>query len=122
MSIVPADSPFLVGVRVDSSDIDQIRLGQPAFLRFTGLGARRVPDIEGRVDSISPAAFADPVTRRSHYEVRIRLLPDEIAKLGVEELLPGMPVTAFMTTDSRTPLSYVTRPLKFYFERAFRDS
>lgn len=122
MSIVPADSPFLVGVRVDAGDIDQIRLGQPAFLRFTGLGARRVPDIEGRVASISPAAFADPVTRRSHYEVRIRLLPDQIARLGIDELLPGMPVTAFMTTDSRTPLDYVMRPLPFYFERAFRDS
>jgi HlyD family secretion protein len=122
MSIVPADSPFLVGVRIDSGDIDQIRLGQPAFLRFTGFGARRVPDIAGEVASISPAAFLDPVTRRSHYDVRIRLFPDQIARLGADALLPGMPVTAFMTTDSRTPLSYVTRPLMFYFERAFRDS
>lgn len=122
MSIVPTDSPFIVGVRVDSADIDQIRAGQPAFLRFTGLGARRVPDIEGEVAAISPAAFVDPVTRRSHYDVQIRLSAGQIARLEMAELLPGMPVTAFMTTDSRTPLSYVTRPLMFYFERAFRDS
>jgi HlyD family secretion protein len=122
MSIVPDDSPFLVGVRIDAGDIDQVHLGQPAFLRFTGLGARRVPDIAGTVASISPAAFADPVTRRSHYEVRIRLQPDQIARLGIDTLMPGMPVTAFITTDSRTPLGYVMRPLMFYFERAFRDS
>jgi HlyD family secretion protein len=122
MSIVPADSPFLVGVRVDAGDIEQIHQGQPAYLRFTGLGSRRVPDIEGQVASVSPAAFVDPATRRAFYEVRIRLDHDQIERLGDAELLPGMPVTAFMTTDSRTPLSYATRPLIFYFERAFRDS
>ncbi|GHC59308.1 HlyD family type I secretion periplasmic adaptor subunit [Neogemmobacter tilapiae] len=122
LSIVPTDSPFEVGVRVEPGDIDQVHLGQEALLKFTGFGSRRIPEITGKVRSISPDAFVDPATRRPYFEVKIMPQPDALARLGTEQLLPGMPVSAFMATESRTPLSYVTRPILFYFDRAFRDS
>jgi HlyD family secretion protein len=32
-----------------------------------------------------------------------------------------MPVEAFLKTEDRTPLSYMTQPLTVYFKRAFRE-
>jgi HlyD family secretion protein len=122
LSIVPTESPFQIGVRVDPDDIDQVHLGQEALLKFTGFGGRRIPEITGQVRSISPDALVDPATRKPYFEVKITPQADAVARLGTAELLPGMPVSAFMATESRTPLSYVTRPILFYFERAFRDS
>ena len=122
MYIVPTDGPLTVGVRIDAADIDQVHPGQAAWLRFTVFGGRRIPDVAGEVASISPDAFVDEATRLTYYEVRIALATDDVAQLGVGELVPGMPVTAFLATESRTPLSYALRPLLFYFDRAFRDS
>ncbi|GHE91501.1 hypothetical protein GCM10016455_09220 [Aliiroseovarius zhejiangensis] len=35
-------------------------------------------------------------------------------------LLPGMPIEAYLKTDERTPLSYLTKPLMDYFYKTMR--
>ena len=49
-------------------------------------------------------------------------LEAELAKLEGQEMLPGMLVEAYLRTEDRTPLSYLTKPLTDYFERAMRES
>ena len=36
-------------------------------------------------------------------------------------LLPGMPVEAYIRTDSRSPLTYLVKPLTDYFSRSLRE-
>jgi HlyD family secretion protein len=36
-------------------------------------------------------------------------------------VIPGMPVEVHMTTESRTPLSYLTKPLSDQIKRAWRE-
>ncbi len=122
MLIVPDHDPVLANVRIYSTDIDQAYVGQPASLKFKAFNGRQTPIILGRVIQISADAALDQRSQKSFYEVKVQLLPDELAKLGDKDLIPGMPVEAFLATESRTPLSYVLRPFMFYFDRAFRDS
>lgn len=122
MMIVPEDDPVRIGVRVIAADIDQVYVGQPASLKFKSFNRRETPVILGEVGSISADVVADPLTKKHYYEVKVRLLDDEVQKLGDKELLPGMPVEAYMSTESRTPLNYVLRPIQNYFDRAFRDT
>ncbi len=122
MMIVPDDDPIQVGVRVGAADIDQVFVGQSASLKFTAFSGRDIPIIVGQVERISADVFSNPVTKKFYYEVKVGLLDDEMKKLGQRELLPGMPVEAYLSTESRTPFNYVLRPLKNYFDRAFRDS
>jgi len=122
MMIVPDHDPVLVNVRVFSTDIDQAYVGQTASLKFKAFNGRQIPIILGRVVQISADATLDTRTQKTYYEVRVALLPDEMEKLGHKDLIPGMPVEAFLSTETRTPLSYVLRPFMFYFDRAFRDS
>ena len=121
MMIVPDDDPVLANVRVAATDIDQAYVGQSASLKFKSFNGRQIPIILGRVAQISADASLDTTTRKTYYQVKVGLLPEEMAKLGDKDLIPGMPVEAFLSTESRTPLSYVLRPFMFYFDRAFRD-
>ncbi len=42
-------------------------------------------------------------------------------RLGTVRLTPGMPVEAFIQTESRTVLSFFTKPLADQVARAFRE-
>ena len=65
---------------------------------------------------------ADPQTGQPFYRVEIAALEAELAKLDGQQMLPGMPVEAYLRTEDRTPLSYLTKPLTDYFERAMRET
>lgn len=119
MMIVPADEPVLAMVRIAATDIDQVYTGQEASLRFTAFNGRQIGILLGRVQQISADVFVDPATQSTHYKVAVAMDDAELAELG--DLVLGMPVEVYLTSDSRTPISYLIRPIKFYFDRAFRD-
>lgn len=122
MMIVPGDEPVLAMVRIKATDIDQVFVGQEASLRFTAFNGRQILIILGKVQQISADAFLDPATQQTYYNVAVVLDDVAMATLGGTDLVLGMPVEAYLTSDSRTPLSYVMRPIMFYFDRAFRDA
>nr|WP_298103266.1 HlyD family type I secretion periplasmic adaptor subunit [uncultured Shinella sp.] len=122
MFIVPDVLPQTVTVRVDAADIDQVHIGQDAALRFVAFHRRTTPIIFGKVFQISADAFIDERSQGLYYFAEIALSETEIGRLGENTLVSGMPVEAFITTDSRSPVSYVMKPLTDYFSRAFRDS
>jgi hypothetical protein len=48
-------------------------------------------------------------------------VPDtELEKLG-NELRPGMPLDVFITTESRTAMSYLAKPVLDQFQRTLRE-
>lgn len=122
MFIIPDILPQTVTVRVEAADIDQVHLGQDAALRFVAFHRRTTPIIFGKVSEISADAFIDERSQGLYYFAEIALAQTEIGRLGENVLVSGMPVEAFITTESRSPVSYVMKPLTDYFSRAFRDS
>ena len=64
---------------------------------------------------------ADERTGLSFYRVEVILPEAEAARIAPVELLPGMPVDAFIRTRDRTPMAYFLEPISIYFERAFRE-
>jgi membrane fusion protein, type I secretion system len=121
MLVVPAADDLIVEVRVDPQKIDQIKLDQPATLRFPGFNQRTTPELNGRVSRIAADVIQDQRSGQPYYLVRISLAADEIAQLNGLKLVPGMPVEAFIRTDERTMLSYLLKPLTDQARRAFRE-
>ena len=121
MYVVPSTAPKLAIVRVEANDIEDVHVGQSAGLRFTTFNQRSTPMINGKVSAISADAFRDEKTQTFYYFVDIRLTDDETKKLGSVQLLPGMPVDAFISTQERSPASYVFKPISDFFTLAFRD-
>jgi HlyD family secretion protein len=120
--IVPQDRPLIIGVRVAPIHIDQIRVGQPVFLRFAAFDNRTTPELTGTVLSISPDALTDEATGQRFYRARIEMPEDETDKLPAgTTLIPGMPVEAYLRTGDRSPLAYLVKPLTDYFNKALRE-
>ena len=121
MFVIPQDQPLIVNARVEAIHIDQVHVGQPASLRFSAFNQRLTPEVTGQVIAVSADVFQDEVTGLNYYRVDLVPLTEELPKLEGQDLLPGMPVEAYLKTDDRTPLSYLTKPLTDYFGRAMRE-
>jgi len=121
MLIVPDHDALTVETKVEPRDIDQLYVGQTARLRFPTFDVRTTPEVNGTVATVSADTSQDEATRASFYKVRIRLPAQELARLGGQKLVPGMPAEAFVETNARTPLSYLSKPLTDRLTRAFRE-
>jgi HlyD family secretion protein len=120
--IIPQDQPMVITSRIEAIHVDQVRQGQEATLRFSTFDQRTTPEVFGTVTMISADIFTDNNTGLSYYSAEIVPKKGEVDRLGDVELLPGMPVEAFIKTDERTPISFLVKPLADYFNRAFRES
>lgn len=121
MLVVPDQDSLKVEAKVAPQDIDQLHIGQPVTLRFSGLDQRTTPVISGTLTQISPDTTIDPKTEQRYYTVRISLEPKEIARLGSVKIVPGMPVEVFVQTGDRSALSYLLKPLDDQISRAFKE-
>lgn len=122
MFVIPQNRPLVVMSRVETIHIDQVHVGQDVSLRFSAFDQRETPELFGRVAKLSADVFTDPVTGMSYYQAEILPNEGEISKLGGQDLLPGMPVEAFIKTAERSALSYLTKPLTDYLNKAWRES
>lgn len=120
--VVPEDRPLVITAQIPAIHIDQLFEGQAVTLRFPALDLRNLPDLTGRVTQVSADAFVDERSGASHYRAEITLDEGELARLAPQELLPGMPVEAYIRTVDRTPLAYLLEPFRIYFARALRES
>ena len=121
LQIIPVSKGVDFQVRVAPDAIDQVMKGQRAKVVFSAFNTRTAPEIFGTVSGISPSSITDPATGQSFYRVTLAIPPEELARLEGHEILPGMPIEAFLQTGERTVLSYLTRPLTDQLRRAFRD-
>jgi HlyD family secretion protein len=121
MLVVPEQDELTVEAKLPPQDIDQLRIGQNAVLRFSAFNQRVTPEINGTVRRISADISQDQRTGAFYYLVRIGISAEEVARLEGLKLIPGMPVDAFIQTDPRTIISYLVKPLRDQIAKAFRE-
>jgi HlyD family secretion protein len=119
MEIVPDTDDLLVEARLQPQDIDQVRPGQKAFVRFSAFNQRVTPQLTGTVSLVSADTSHDQQTNASYFTVRVVLPDDERRRLGGLQLVPGMPAEVFMQTGSRTMMNYLLKPITEQMNRAF---
>lgn len=122
IEIVPDKDQLVVNVQVPVTDIDQVREGQKAMLRFSSFSVRTTPEIMGTVTFVSADRTVESQIGIAYYRARIEISNSELAKLGNLSLRPGMPVETFIQTGERTMLSYIIKPLSDQIKRAFREN
>ncbi len=121
MLIVPEADKLIVEAKVQPQDIDSLRIGQNAVLRFTAFNLRTTPELNGVVTVVSADTTQDQRTGVYYYTIRIAVSATEIARLEELKLVPGMPVDVFVQTSPRTIVSYVVRPFHDQIVKAFRE-
>jgi HlyD family secretion protein len=53
--------------------------------------------------------------------VRVRLVEEQIVRLGAQRLLPGMPVEVYIQTEQKTAFIYLMKPIFDQFSRALKE-
>lgn len=119
--ILPTSGELIIDAKVQTHDIDAVKVGQEATLRLTALNARTTPQIAAKVSYVSADRLTDPNTHEPYYTARLAIsqaLPPEIA---AGQIQPGMPVDAYIKTGERTFVEYLVRPVQDSFAKAFRE-
>lgn len=119
MTIVPDPDDLVVEARVLPKDIDQIHENQPSRLRFTAFNQRTTPELQGKVVRRSANTTIDKTNGQPFYTIAVKPDPGQLDRLGGAHLIPGMTAETYITTDSRTAMSFLLKPLVDNWQRVF---
>jgi HlyD family secretion protein len=121
MQIIPRDDRLLVKTRIQPQDVDNVRPGQHATIRFPAFNARVTPRLDGRVLKVSPAELTGD-RGETYFTADVEIPAETIRTIGgADRLVPGMPAEVYITTEARSILNYFLRPLTDAMFRAFRE-
>jgi HlyD family secretion protein len=119
MEVVPDMETLQIEARLQPNDIDQARMGQKAFIRFSAFNQRVTPQLSGTVSYVSADTSRDQQSNAPYFTVRVTLPDEERRRLAGLQLVSGMPAEVFMQTGSRTMMSYLLKPITDQLQRAF---
>lgn len=131
MMIVPEADRLVIEARIAPQDIDQVKIGNIAEVRFTAFNQRTTPVFEAVVTRISADLMNEAAagqlqqtmspSRSVYYVVRLELVDDATVQTRNLKLIPGMPAEVYIKTVERTAVSYLMKPVADQFARAFRE-
>lgn len=121
LTIIPVSEGLEFELQVPPESIDPVYVGQVARIRFPSFDQRSTPELTGTISTISPDSVTDRATGRVFYRVGVSIAQEELVRLGAAELIPGMPVEAFLQTGERSILSFLVKPLVDQIGYTFRE-
>lgn len=122
MMIVPQGDDLVLQAQVAPNDINHVHVGQPAHVRFTSFNARVTPEIFAEVSQVAADTTRADAQSPAFYAIRLTISAKELEKLGDNKLKPGMGAEAFIQTESRSPFSYLLKPLMDQWSHAMKES
>ena len=121
MSVIPQDELLLVSAKIQTHEIDQVFIGQPAVVRIGAFKQRITPELEATVTGISPDESKDEASGQSFFSAKIAIKASELKKLGGKKLTPGLPAEVFIQGKKRRVITYLTQPLADQMALTFRE-
>ncbi|MDA0892726.1 MAG: HlyD family efflux transporter periplasmic adaptor subunit, partial [Proteobacteria bacterium] len=116
LEVVPDVEKLVIDVQMSPMDIDRIRIGQEAEVRFAVF--KDSYTVTGQLVKLSADSLVDETSGRPYYQAKVELSEADMGLLGEYVLVPGMPADVLVKTGSRTLLGYITSPLQRMFENS----
>jgi epimerase transport system membrane fusion protein len=123
LQIIPQKSKLVVVAQLQTADIDKVKVGLMADIRFSAFNTRETHVIEGKVVHVSADSFVDQKSGAPYYEAKIEVTKEgekQVAGYGFE-LVSGMPAEVMIKVSERTMLSYLIKPLTDMVSRGFNE-
>ncbi len=125
LDIVPGNERLIVEARLSPQDVDQLRAGQMAEVRFTAFRQREMPRIEGRLVTLSADRMVEESggVKQPYYLGRVEIMPEGVRRLARLKLtlVAGMPADVLVKTGQRTFWHYLTAPLSDLVTHSLRE-
>lgn len=118
MEIIPSEEKLVVEARISPQLIDRVHKGLAAQVRFSALNQRTTPVVNGVVEWVSadkisvtdPAMLRQPGMAEGYYTAKVSIDPEELKRLGDQQLYPGMPADVIIKIGRRNFMSYLLKP------------
>lgn len=122
LEVVPLEESLVINAHVAPIDMDSVRAGLKAEVKFSAFPGRFMPIVIGEVDTVSRGSITPPDGRSPPYflariNVNKGMVPDDVE----ERLSAGMPAEVLISTGERTVLDYLTSPLTDAIRRSMRE-
>ena len=108
--IVPEKVSLYVDAALDNQDVGFVKSGQRVVVKVATYPFQRYGYLEGTVENISPDAIQDD-KKGLIYKAKIKLNDEKSSKQNQLKLLPGMSVSAEITTGQRRIIEFFLDPL-----------
>ncbi|MCI5043985.1 MAG: HlyD family type I secretion periplasmic adaptor subunit [Aquisalinus sp.] len=123
MEIVPDTSDLVAQVQINPTDRDAVQPGQSVKAQLSAYKMWVQPRIDGEVLSISADLKQIPETGASYYEARILLDRSTLKTENNIDIIPGMPVEAFIANGQKSTFAEILfEPIFNVFDRGSRVS
>lgn len=109
--IVPDSASLYVDVVVNNQDLGFVAVGQKVVVKVASYSFQRYGHLQGVVEQLSLRASGDESRGRNSYLAKVKLNNSVSSKQQHLRLLPGMPVTAEITTGQRRIIDFLLDPL-----------
>jgi membrane fusion protein, epimerase transport system len=110
LDIVPAKRDMVMEVKIKNRDVDDVHIGQETRVQLSAFNANTTPMVVGQVTYVAGDALQDP-NGPPYYPAHIRVSEEDLKPVADKPLAPGMPVTAFISTGSRSFADYLLAPI-----------
>jgi HlyD family secretion protein/epimerase transport system membrane fusion protein len=121
LDIVPEDDQLVIDAQVRPDDVDGLKTGAPADIRFTAFNQNTMPVVSGVVTRVSADRLLDPNTRMPYFLVRVAVDENGRSALKDAQLVPGMSAEVIIKKGEQTLLGYLMGPLRDIMMKAFRQ-
>jgi HlyD family type I secretion membrane fusion protein len=121
MEIVPQKDALEVEAHVRPEDADSVHVGMAAKVNFSAYQSRRLPIIEGVVNTISADRLTDTRTGQAYFNVTVTVDRAQLKDYPNAKLMAGLPVEVALDTGSRTALEYFMEPITDVFRKGMRE-
>lgn len=123
LELVPSDDRLIVEAKVAPIDIDDVKLGLEAGVRFSAFNQRTTPELIGQLTYVSADILENQKSGELYYLARIEVNEIELSRLESTKVVqPGMPADVMIKTGERTLFDYMVEPLLANFRKALRES
>ena len=119
VQIVPEKVPLYVDAALDNQDVGFVKSGQRVVVKVATYPFQRYGYLEGTVETISPDAIQDD-KKGLIYKAKIKLNDDKSSKQNQLKLLPGMSVSAEITTGKRRIIEFFLDPLMTHVDESLK--
>ena len=117
--IVPDNDLLYVDVTLDNQDVGFVRVGQRVVIKVATYPFQRYGYLEGTVENISPDAIQGE-KKGLVYKAKVKLSGANSSKKNRLKLLPGMSVSAEITTGKRRIIEFFLDPLMTHIDDSLK--
>jgi HlyD family type I secretion membrane fusion protein len=119
--IVPQNDKLVIHAQISPTEIEHLRIGQSAEIRFPSFHSRKLPVLLGSLEFISRDRLIDDATRQPYFLVIVSLDKVSLPEDYRARVIAGMPAEVIVATGERTALNYLMAPLTDSLRRSLRE-